>query len=247
MDGYAALPAPPSLDDLLASAPHALFLDFDGTLIDLAPTPDTIRVPDTLPARLAELSARLGGRLALVSGRATRDLERHLGPITIARAGSHGAARLLADGSTLGDAPTALPAEIVPELKGFATLHDFAWEDKPHGAALHYRGRPELEETGLQFAGDFAARHGLQVKRGKCVIEIVRPGADKGAAVRAFMAVEPFEGAVPVFVGDDVTDEDGFAAVSALGGFGIAVGDRPSEGARFHISDVAEVHEWLAM
>ena len=247
MDGPTTLPDPPPLNDLTATAPLALFLDFDGTLVDLAPTPDSINVPPHLPAGLAALGARLGQRLALVSGRATSDLERHLGPIMIARAGSHGISRLLADGSRLGALPEALPPDIVPELEEFATLHRFALERKPHGAALHYRARPELEAAGIEFAADFANRHGLQVKRGKSVIEIVRPGADKGSAVRAFMAVEPFAGARPVFIGDDVTDDDGFAAASDLGGFGILVGERPSAHASYHLSNVAEVHEWLAM
>ena len=83
------------------------------------------------------------------------------------------------------------------------------------------------------------------VTSGKGVAELVRPGATKAAAVSAFMEVAPFAGAVPVFIGDDVTDEDGFAGAGEHGGFGIAVGERPSRQARYGLDSVAAVHHWL--
>ena len=241
----AALPAPPSLRDLSDARPLALFLDFDGTLVDLAPGPDQIVVPPRLVTALNALSERLDGRLALVSGRAIVDLEKHLGPLELARAGSHGADCRLADGTVLGAAPAGLAAAALAELAAFAEAEGFVREDKPHGGALHYRHDPALENKGLAFAETFAARHGLGVKRGKCVIEFVATGADKGRAVAALMAEPPFIGALPIFVGDDVTDEDGFRAAGNFEGFGVLVGERDESVARYGLSRPADVYRWL--
>ena len=242
---HGPLPAPPALGALIEGGPLALFLDFDGTLVELAAGPDDIAVPQGLVEALDRLSARLGGRLALVSGRAIVDLEKHLGPLALARAGSHGADCRLADGTVLGAAPTGLTRDALAELAAFAEAEGFMREDKPHGGALHYRHDPSLEAKGLAFAETFAARQGLTVKRGKCVIEFVASGADKGGAVAALMAEPPFAGALPVFVGDDVTDEDGFRAAGQLGGFGVLVGDREGSQARYGLDRPADVYRWL--
>ncbi len=247
MDARPVPDAPPGFDALLRASRIALFLDFDGTLVDLAARPDAIDVPAGLASGLAELSDRLEGRLALVSGRGIPDLERYLGQLAVARAGSHGIARVLADGATLGDEAQALPEEAVEAIEAFAAEHGFVLETKPHGAALHYRASPDLEALGLEFASALAEAHALQVKRGKSIVELVRRGADKGGAVRAFMAVPPFAGSVPVFVGDDVTDEDGFAAAEDFGGFGVLVGGRAPTRACYALSGTVAVHEWLGL
>ena len=219
--------------------PLALFLDFDGTLVDIAATPEAIQVPDDLSRRLHDLADRLDGRLALISGRSLDDVERYLPRLHIARAGSHGIDRRRADGGALDSEPQAFPAEVQARLSEFAAAAGFTLETKPHGGALHYRSRPELEDEGLQFAQKLAAAHALKVKRGKCVIELVRPGADKGGAVRAFMADPAFAGSLPVFIGDDVTDEDGFAAVGEFGGAGILIGDRTPTLAQYQLAEPA--------
>lgn len=247
MDTARDLTPPPSLRSLREEGPLALFLDFDGTLVDLAPTPDTIVVPERLAERLVALSASLDNALALISGRAVVDLERHCGPLEIARAGSHGVDRRLADGRLLGESPDPVPQAVEEGLRQFAVDRGLRFEVKPHGSALHYRVDPEAEQAGLEFAEALAAEHGLTVKRGKFVIELVRPGADKGGAVRAFMRESPFAGRRPVFVGDDVTDEDGFIAVQEFGGLGIIVGDRGPTAARHRLADPSAVLEWLAL
>ena len=239
--------APPPLGDLRARGSIALFLDFDGTLVELATTPEGISVPETLSDQLGRLRERLDGRLALVSGRAVSNLEKHLGPLTIACAGSHGASRRLADGSRLGAEALALPEAASSELAEYAKAKGFDLENKDHGAALHYRRAPSLEQSGLAFAQQLAQRHDLAVKTGKFVIELVHRGADKAGAVEAFMAEPTFAGALPIFIGDDVTDEDGFAAVGAMGGFGIVVGDRSPTKARYRLSSPAQVHDWLEL
>jgi trehalose 6-phosphate phosphatase len=247
MSGRTHLPPPPGLQQLCGQGALALFLDFDGTLVEIAATPDGIAVPDRLGAALFDLSKRLDGRLALVSGRAIPDLEHHLGPLQVARAGSHGMARELSDGTALGKLAEPLPASAYDLVRSFARDTGFALEEKQHGAALHYRADPDLEPHGLAFAQELASAHGLEIKRGKCVIELVRPGASKAGAVSAFMEIAPFAGAVPVFIGDDITDEDGFAAAESLGGFGILVGERSPSAARYQLADPLAVHDWLGL
>lgn len=239
--------APPSLAELLAGGPVALFLDFDGTLVAIAASPDAIEVPERLTARIEHLAERLQGRLALVSGRALKDLEAHLGPLGVARAGSHGADRRWSDGSILGRAPRGLGAGTIAQVETYARDHGLMFETKAHGCALHYRAHPEAGTSAEAFMRAIAARESLAIKTGKCVVELVHDGTDKGGAVRAFMVQPPFAGARPVFVGDDVTDEDGFAACRQLGGFGVLVGEARDTAAQFRLSDVDAVHNWLEL
>jgi len=241
------LPPPPPLATLLAGGEVALFLDFDGTLVEIASGPDAIEVSDNLAGRLETLAARVGSRLALVSGRGLDNIDQHIGVKNIARAGSHGAERLLADGSQLGDAPRPLEPETLEALKSLSDKTGALLERKAYGAALHYRAAPETGPDIESAARAIAALHGLSAKSGKCVVELLYPGADKGGAVSAFMAIEPFVGSTPVFLGDDVTDEDGFAKAKELGGFGIAVGERQSQNADFRLDSVCDVYEWLEL
>jgi trehalose 6-phosphate phosphatase len=232
--------APPLLGD-----GAALFLDFDGTLVEIAETPDAIRVPVALPRLLARLAQRLQGRVALVSGRSIADLERHLGPSSIAVSGSHGLELRLPDGT---DLPLAVPPGMAvarDRVAAFAEAKGLLVEDKPASVAVHYRLRPERAGEVERFLDDLAGEHGLEVQRGKMVAELRPGGADKGDALRHLMSEPLFASARPLFVGDDLTDEDGFAAAAALGGGGILVGpSRPSR-ARWRLSDVAAVTRWL--
>lgn len=246
METRSRLPAPPSLAGLLAKGPLALFLDFDGTLVEIAAGPDAIAVPRQLATGLQLLATRLGGALALVTGRSIDNLQTFLGPLPLHLAGSHGGHVLAPGGTPLREAEP-LPAPVTAALGAFAAERGLLFERKAHGGALHYRARPELEGDARSFAGALAADHGLATKDGKCVIELVWPGADKGGAVDLLAGSAPFAGATPVFVGDDVTDEDGFSACNRLGGFGIAVGERASAAARYSLANVKDVHAWLEL
>lgn len=241
------LPEPVPLTKLLSSGPVALFLDFDGTLVEIAAGPDSIAVRQGLNRALCKLSDRLGGRLALVSGRAIEDIERHLGPLPLAMAGSHGASIRSADAASLGSQAQGIPDEARATLRQYANLHGLDLEEKPHGAALHFRSKPEFEQQATDYASLVASRHNLTAKRGKCVVELVEQGRDKGSAVRVLMDSEPFQGAAPYFIGDDITDEDGFAACQRLGGAGILVGERGTSSAEFALAGVAAVHTWLEL
>ena len=243
-----ALAAPPPLSDLGSGRPVALFLDFDGTLVDIADRPDEIVVPSHLARRIEQLARLMNGRLALISGRALGDLAAHLGPVAIYRAGSHGIERLGPDGAPFGDAPEPFPYAARRTIAAFATRHPaIELEEKTYGVALHFRAQPDLESDAVAFARGITEHGELRLKRGKCVVEVVRDGADKAGAVRAFMDVAPFAGAVPVFIGDDVTDEDGFRAASELGGCGILVGEPRETRASFILADPAAVHSWLRL
>jgi trehalose 6-phosphate phosphatase len=231
----------------MARVALAVFLDFDGTLVEIAETPGAIKVPGSFSARLDLLSDRLGGRLALVSGRGIEDLENHCGALAVAVAGSHGADRRMAGGGRHGPSLDPLPPAVIAEIEAFALREVLDLERKPHGAALHSRMAPDKEVIALRFMEALAQRHGLNAKPGKKVVELVHRGADKGRAVDAFMSAPPFIGTQPVFIGDDLTDEDGFAACRRWGGFGIVVGDRPSEQALYRLSGPAAVRQWLQL
>lgn len=241
------LPPPPPFDRLADARDIALFLDFDGTLVDLAHAPGAIVVPPDLGERLRKLAARLGGRLALVSGRSLDDLGGHCPIEGIACAGSHGAARRDAAGMSLGEPAQAMAPDALDDLRTGAREFGLMLEAKPHGAALHYRKHPERADLARVLADEVAARFDLAIKPGKGVVELTQTGADKGGAVRAFLALPPFAGAQPVFIGDDVTDEDGMAACEEAGGFGIVVGDRTPTTARYRLPNVSAVYEWLSL
>ena len=240
------LPAPPPLPNLMNESRIALFLDFDGTLIEIAAEPDAVAVPQGLGRGLDRLSQRVGGALALVTGRSIDNLERFLGQPMVHLAGSDGG-DVRAPGGVPLRKGNPLPPPVIAALNSFAAGNGLLFERKAHGGALHYRKRPELEGDARDFAAGLACTHGLATKSGKCVIELVWPGADKGGAVDLLAARAPFTGATPVFIGDDVTDEDGFAACARLGGFGIAVGERPSATARYSLATVKDVHTWLEL
>ena len=148
MDSAADLPAPPSLAELTAQGPVALFLDFDGTLVEIAATPEAIVVPEKLAARLWALSDRLGGRLALVSGRAVANLEEHCGPLGIACAGSHGLSRFSAARERLGEEPRALPPAVLDAIGEFAAAEGFDLETKVHGRRCTIAPIPRSNRAG---------------------------------------------------------------------------------------------------
>lgn len=224
----------------------AVFLDFDGTLVDIAPHPDAVVVRPLLVDLLHRLATALDGRLAVVTGRSIAALEALLGPVAIAVAGSHGGEFRPAAGAPVQPLADPLPAKVIVALREFARANsDLLVEPKPFSAAVHYRGHPEAMEGLLTCAEGLASAFGLGIKHGKQVIEVTMPGSDKGSAVARFMTLPAFAGATPVFLGDDVTDEDAFHAVREFGGHGVLVGPMRPTAAAFRLPDVAAVHAWL--
>ena len=242
MTGSLSLLAPPPA--LPATA--ALFLDFDGTLVALADRPEAVTVPDSLHGLLARLGQRLNGRLAVVSGRDVDTLRRRFGLASVAMAGSHGSEISVDPGRIeRPEAPDSL-AEVGAAFDALAARHDgLLVERKPLGVCLHYRRAPDMEDACKRLARELSERHGLHCQDGKMMAEL-RAGDDhKGSAIRQLMELEPFAGGTPLFLGDDVTDEDGFEAVAGLGGHGILVGPPRRTAAAYRLDDVAAVHRWL--
>ena len=242
------LPPPPALAEIAREAPVALFLDFDGTLVDIADRPELIDVPGHLARNLLRLADALAGRLAVVSGRSIADLQRYLGDVPLAFGGSHGLEARLADGTSAAHSTAGIDANLVSELESFVARHDgLQLETKSLGAAVHYRAVPQLQDAVLERLTALSRQHALAIKQGKCVVELLPPGASKAAAVGALMEREPFGTGMPVFIGDDVTDEDGFLEATARGGFGIAVGERVSKNARYRLASPDAVREWCKL
>jgi trehalose 6-phosphate phosphatase len=207
------------------AAPLAIFSDFDGTLVEIADAPDRIHVSADLVQRLTIVSRALGGAFAVVSGRALDDLAGYL-PDGIAMAGGHGTERRRPDGSRLLVADRNQVRKIAADLEPLVAGHaGLLLEEKPGSVALHFRQAPELADLCHAAMERVLAQHPSFVgMEGKMVIEARPKGVSKAEAIRAFMEEAPFVGRLPLFFGDDVTDEDGFAAVQELGGVGVKVG-----------------------
>lgn len=204
----------------------ALFLDFDGTMVDLAPQPHAVHVPGPLIVALRELDDYLQGAVAVISGRPIEQIDDFLSPLKLPVAGVHGAERRSGDGRM--HLLHTHPLDHVEEAAcALAALHSgLLVESKRGSLALHYRQRPELEALCLQAMQDAVQESpGLVLLRGKMVVEAKPGGATKGQAIEAFLSEPPFAGRTPVFIGDDTTDEAGFSTVQRLGGLGIKVGE----------------------
>jgi len=225
----------------------ALFLDVDGTVLKIAPTPHAVEVSASLRSVLEKLRPLFGGALALVSGRTIADLDYLFAPLCLPTAGLHGFERRDARGNIFRMERRLELDDIRAALNAFAATHPGVLiEDKTHAVAAHYRQAPKAKsKLRAEVRRLTAARPDLQILDGKMVFEIRPHGIDKGAAIKAFLAEPPFVGRLPIFLGDDVTDEDGFAIVNALGGHSIRVGGRGKSAARFRLPNVAAVIEWL--
>lgn len=207
----------------------ALFLDFDGTLVDLAPAPEAVTVPSGLIDTLTALGGYLGGALAVISGRPIAQIDDFLHPLRLPVAGVHGAERRSIDGGlTLAHTHPLEHVEDVAQALA-ARYPTLRVESKRGSLALHYRQAPELEQLCLEaMRAAVDQSPGLTLLRGKMVVEAKPGGASKGHAIEAFLHEAPFIGRSPVFIGDDATDEVGFATVQRLHGLGIKVGEGPS-------------------
>lgn len=226
----------------------ALFLDVDGTLVGFAEDPDEVRVPTPLRTTLVSLHALLDGALALVSGRRLYDLDRLFGPPLVAAAGLHGLQRRRGDGSEDSSQPDVAQVDAMHrEVAALAVrLPHLRVEDKGTCMALHFREAPAIAAAVADAANRIVdGLSGYDVQPGNRVVEIKPAGMDKGRAVAAFLAEPPFAGRVPVYVGDDLTDEHAFTTVNARGGISIRVGDRAPTRARCTLSDPAAVDAWL--
>ena len=234
-------PPPPLLDRHCA-----LFLDVDGTLLEFAARPDLVRLPLGALDTIGRISDRLDGALALVSGRPLRELDLLFAPLLLPAAGLHGQHMRGADAPAQlagGDALLALrsaAAQLAERIPGVVI------EDKDSNLALHWRMAPAAEAPLRALVGEhMPSLPDYRMQPGDHVIELVPANVDKGRAVNTLLAQPPFKGRTPVFVGDDLTDEFGFAAVAAAGGWSVLVGEREPSQARYGLPDPSSVHQWL--
>jgi trehalose 6-phosphate phosphatase len=240
------MPAPP---DNLEPSTLALFLDVDGTLLDIEDHPARVRATPPLVDLLARLSAGLDGALSLISGRPVADIDRIFAPAKFAAAGAHGTELRLHPDDPVSGSQTSLPASTLEQLRAFAESDPgLLLEEKRSGVSLHYRRAPHFEERCATLVRRLLPEieTDFRLIAGKMVFEFSPVEQDKGAAINEMMLRDPFAGRSPAFVGDDVTDEDGFVAVNALEGITIRVGGNRSSEAAYSLPDIAAVHRWLA-
>ncbi|NJM34860.1 MAG: trehalose-phosphatase [Rhodomicrobium sp.] len=226
----------------------AFFFDFDGTLADIAERPEDVEVTDATRDALNALRELSGGAVAIVTGRDIASIDHFLAPLRLPVAGVHGLTRRDANGQVHSPEIDAAALDaIAGRLAALVEREDGLLIERKHGGlALHYRRRPELEDvciTAMEAASADSAN--ISLRRGKMVIEAVAHSSNKGAAIESFLAEEPFRGRIPVFAGDDVTDEDGFAFVNAQGGVSIKIG-AGSTIARHRSGDREELLAWLS-
>lgn len=203
----------------------ALFLDLDGTLLDIAPTPDAVVVPDDLVADLATVARALNGALAIVSGRALETIDRLMSPLKLPLGSEHGALIRLPNGF-YDEVELSVPGEWTNVIKAFAAERPgILIEAKHHNIVAHYRNAPAYEGKLRALIENLVAREAedFEMLEAKMAFEIRARKVSKARAVHALMNVAPFSGRTPVFVGDDKTDEDGFRAAIESGGIALDV------------------------
>lgn len=233
-------PPPPSPD-------WCLFLDVDGTLVELTDTPSQTSADVQIKTLLRNVAERLGGAVALISGRKIQTLDELFAPLRLPAAGLHGIERRAASGAMQG--ASFIDAQLNGarvEIRSLVAAHPGTlMEDKDRTIAVHFRLAPQFAEVMRRSIIDIAKPLGshYHIQSGKMIYEIKPQGFSKATAIEAFMQEPPFVGRRPVFVGDDLTDLDGFAIVEALGGISIAVGDQLP--ARYRLRGVGEVRDWL--
>jgi len=231
---------PLSLNDI------CLFLDIDGTLAEFVDDPDQVELSPSLIVDLAALEPRLGGALALVSGRSILKIDELMSPLKLPAAGLHGFERRDAAGRIYRRSVTAALDVARSELRRtVAAMPGVSLEDKGAALAVHFRVAPAYAlqvESAIQRLMP-SLEPDFECLLGDCVLEIKPASHDKGSAIMAFMQEPPFIGRTPIFVGDDITDDDAFAAVRRQQGIAIAVGERVRS--EYRLADPADVRRWL--
>lgn len=237
------------LPSALSFSNIALFLDFDGTLVPIASHPDAVMLPLRQRRLLSILQTQLEGALAVISGRRLADLERLTTPLPLTLIGCHGAQRRDGDGARHAE---RLEPEAVAYLGAF--LAEFTqqhpgtvFEDKTYAFTLHYRQAPQHERACRDTMTRLwhAYRDTYQLTEGKCLLELRHHTCHKGRAVQRLLDAPPFRRRIPLFIGDDRTDEDAFPVVNARGGFSVRVGEAAQSQATYRLDSIEEVLSWL--
>lgn len=234
----------PVIDDL---SRYAVFLDFDGTLVDIADRPSAVRMDASTLHNIEAIGCKVDHALAVVSGREIAVIDHFMRPLELPVAGVHGLERrdsagLVHRAATNGPAFAAIGNAIEQAIGAEPGL---VVETKPGAVAFHYRLRPELEERCRAIVERLLHEHrDLAMLHGKMVFELKLGSADKGTAIEAFLGEPPFAGRTPIFAGDDTTDEAGFDVVNARGGISIKIGPGPTA-AHYRAAGIDEFRDWL--
>jgi trehalose 6-phosphate phosphatase len=230
-------------------AGHALYLDIDGTIVEIAQSPEVVRVPEWLLALLGRLSLKLDGALAFVSGRTLASIDELFAPLKLPAIALHGAEVRSDDEHVIFAQALALELQraLPPLLAALEGMRGVRLENKGSVLALHYRGAPERGRDVLKLAEltlcELGPEFGLLV--GKCVVEIRPRHLNKGTALSRLMEQPPFRGRIPIFAGDDSSDEDAFAVVNRLGGISVRVGAPGPSAATYRLPDPDALRAWL--
>ena len=238
------LPLPPL--ELLSGS--SLFLDLDGTLLELVDRPDEVKADTALLGLLRAVQERLDGRLAIISGRSLEQVDAILGEIAadIALSGSHGCEHRWQGVWARPIRPATLD-RAAERIRSFVDERPgLLMEEKSFGVALHYRMNPDVEADARALSEELAQELGLSMQPGKMMVELRAGGGDKGRAIQRLMSRPPMQGTTPVFIGDDLTDEPGFAAVRELGGYGILIGPTRTTVATYGLPSPRDLRAWLA-
>ena len=227
---------------------YSLFFDFDGTLADIVSRPEDVEVTEATRKALTALRHSHEGAVAIITGRDIAAIDRFLTPVRLPIAGVHGLTRRDADGQMHRpeyDGEALKVIEDQTRSDSSRRRSGLLLEPKQGALALHYRQRPELEGVCLEAMEQAVnGTPSITLRRGKMVIEAVGHAGNKGKAIESFLTEKPFAGRVPVFAGDDLTDEDGFASVNRLDGISIKVGQGDTQ-AQYRVQDREELLSWL--
>lgn len=243
-------PAPPSPQEILAGDVRdiALFLDCDGTLFDIAPTPTEVRVPAGLVELLGRISNGLGGALALLTGRQLAEIDTLLAPVKLVSAGVHGSEVRIARDGDIARVANALPDSLVEEVvRRTQALPGIIAEPKGPGLAVHYRLAPHLKQALEAELRTLLTRYpeGLILSPGRKLFEIIPAGHSKGTALESILALPEFAGRRPMMIGDDMGDVPAFAAAHRAGGAGLRVGGEQFGYDNIEFAGPKDVLAWL--
>jgi len=237
--------------ELLTADPArlALFLDIDGTLLNIAPLPDAVVVPPDLVGLLGRLAGLLGGAVAILTGRPIADADRLLAPLKLVSSGVHGTEVRSEQGGEVRQLSQTMPAGLTAAIRALGeSMPGVLVEEKGPAAALHYRNAPEAREaivTGLERIVGWSSYY-VSIRHGRMVVEVVPSAFSKGTVLTMLAELPPFKGRIPIMIGDDTGDEPALDVARRLGGTGLRVAGEHFPAGASHFDGADSVRHWLA-